>query len=188
MLDSPSQQEAIEAVLAVFDGARPLCVADIGSQSGWLHQASADPRNLYLSGPMGQAPSVALGVALARPDDEVVAFCGDGALAMNLTALVTIADQAPKNLTVVLLDNDVYAYTKSVPTPSRAVDWQALGAGCFGPDRSFDSVEAFQSARQGGEGPFFLALALESDGTLPPGTGLTPEEIKARFAAALAEA
>ncbi|MCP1199168.1 thiamine pyrophosphate-dependent enzyme [Notoacmeibacter sp. MSK16QG-6] len=184
MVNNPSQKDAIGQVLAAFEGARPLCVADIGSQSGWLHQADNDPRNLYLSGPMGQAPSVALGVALARPDDDVVAFCGDGALAMNLTALVTIADQAPKNLTVVLLDNDVYEYTKAVPTPSRALDWKALGASCFGPARSFDSVEAF--AKRDGQGPFFLALKIDAGGALPPGTGLTPEQIKARFAEALA--
>jgi sulfopyruvate decarboxylase subunit beta len=65
-------------------------VSDIGSQTGWLKAASHDARNLYVSGPMGLATSVALGLAAVRPNEQVLAIAGDGALAMNLTSLATI--------------------------------------------------------------------------------------------------
>ncbi len=176
-----SQAEAIRSVIDGFGGTRPLCVADIGSQSGWLKVAGDDPRNLYLSGPMGQAPSVALGVALARPDDQVVAFCGDGALAMNLTSLVTIAGRKPANLTVVVLDNHIYEYTRGLPTPSHALDWEAIGAAFFGAENAFDSAEPYHAARKEKRGPFFVALDVAASDELPPGTGLTPAQIRQRF-------
>ena len=90
-----SQVDAILTALNLYGGTRPLCVADIGSQSCWLRECSPHGRNLYLSGPMGLASSVALGVALTRPSDSVLAVCGDGSLAMNLSSLVTICHARP---------------------------------------------------------------------------------------------
>ena len=69
----PSQQDAIATALALFPS-RPFAVSDIGSQTGWLKAAGHDPRNLYVSGPMGLATSVALGLAAVRPNDLLAAM------------------------------------------------------------------------------------------------------------------
>ncbi|HEV7693781.1 MAG TPA: thiamine pyrophosphate-dependent enzyme, partial [Hyphomonadaceae bacterium] len=98
----PSQKDAIAAALKLYDK-RPFAVSDIGSQTAWLKAASHDARNLYVSGPMGLASSVALGVAACRPNEQVLALCGDGALAMNLSSLVTIQGARQKNLAILLL-------------------------------------------------------------------------------------
>jgi hypothetical protein len=89
----PSQKDAIAAAIALYP-TRPFAVSDIGSQTGWLKAASHDARNLYVSGPMGLATSVALGLAAVRPNEQVLAIAGDGALAMNLTSLATIAGRS----------------------------------------------------------------------------------------------
>ena len=78
----PSQKDAIAAALALYP-TRPFAVSDIGSQSGWLKASGHDARNLYVSGPMGLATSIALGLAAVRPDEQVLAIAGDGALAMK---------------------------------------------------------------------------------------------------------
>ena len=54
----PSQKDAIAAAIALYPK-RPFAVSDVASQSGWLKAAGHDPRNLYVSGPMGLATSVA---------------------------------------------------------------------------------------------------------------------------------
>ncbi len=126
----PSQRDAIAAALALYP-ARPFAVSDIGSQSGWLKAGGHDARNLYVSGPMGLATSVALGLAAVRPNEQVLAIAGDGALAMNLTSLATIAGAKPKNLSILLVDNRVYEFTASVPTPTRELDWLAIGRAFF---------------------------------------------------------
>lgn len=107
-------------------------VSEIGSQTVWLHGAGDHPSHLYLSGPMGMAPSVALGVAMARPDIPVLAICGDGATVMNFSALVTASHAAPKNLTLAIMDNGVYDYTGALPSPSQGVDWLTMSAGLTG--------------------------------------------------------
>ena len=81
---------------------------------------------------MGLATSVALGLAAVRPNDQVLAIAGDGALAMNLTSLATIAGAKPKNLSILLVDNRIYEFTASVPTPTRELDWLAVGRAFFG--------------------------------------------------------
>ena len=50
-----------------------------------------------------------------------------GALAMNLTSLATIVGAKPKNMSILLVDNRVYEFTASVPTPTREMDWLAVG-------------------------------------------------------------
>jgi TPP-dependent trihydroxycyclohexane-1,2-dione (THcHDO) dehydratase len=127
-----NQFDAIK-ILADKAHAENTCIAsEIGSQTVWLHGTGDHPSHLYLSGPMGMAPSVALGVAMARPDMPVLAICGDGATVMNFSALVTISHAAPKNLTIALMDNGVYDYTGALPSPSQGVDWVTMVGGLKG--------------------------------------------------------
>ena len=123
------QLDAMKLIGAAAQKSDALVVSEIGSQTTWLHESGDHDSYLYLSGPMGAAPSVAHGVALSNPDKAVIGLCGDGALAMNFSALVTAASDAPSNLTLILMDNGVYDFTGSVASPSAAVDWKKLISG-----------------------------------------------------------
>lgn len=127
-----NQFEAIKILADKAHANKAAIVSEIGSQTVWLHACGDDSSHLYLSGPMGMAPSVALGVAMARPDIPVLAICGDGATVMNFSALVTLSHAAPKNLTIALMDNGVYDYTGALPSPSQGVDWLAMIGGLKG--------------------------------------------------------
>lgn len=126
------QSDAIAILAKKAHAENTAIVSEIGSQTVWLHGVGHHPSHLYLSGPMGMAPSVALGVAMARPDIPVLAICGDGATAMNFSALATISHAAPKNLTLAIMDNGVYDYTGALPSPSQGVNWLALARGLRG--------------------------------------------------------
>src|SRR5262249_51884917 len=52
--------------------------------------------NFYMIGSMGLAPSIALGVALARSDRRVVVLDGDGNVLMGMGTLASVASQRPK--------------------------------------------------------------------------------------------
>src|SRR4029077_9665760 len=65
---------------------------------------------------MGQAPALALGLALARPELGVVVVCGDGHLLMNLGCLVTLASYAA-DVFLVVIDNGVYEVTGGQAVP-----------------------------------------------------------------------
>ena len=101
------QSAAFEILVEIAETHNALIIADIGSQSLWLKAAKDRPENLYLSGPMGMASSVALGVATAHKDRAVIAACGDGALGMNFSSLTTISNAAPANLSIVVMNNSV---------------------------------------------------------------------------------
>ena len=183
-----SQADAIRAGLAVYGSARPLCVSEIGSQSCWLHASSPHMRNLYLSGPMGLASSVALGLALTRPDERVLAICGDGSLAMNLSSLVTIRNACPANLCLLVIVNDTYEFTASLPSPSASIDWVAAGAGLLGADacRPLEGTSPDFVLRA--ERPVMLVAKVGASDRPAPPIGLSPTEVRDTFRRALAAA
>jgi len=166
--------------LALYD-TRPYVVGDIGSQSGWLKAAGHDPRNLYVSGPMGLATSVALVVAACRPDEEVIAIAGDGALAMNLTSLATIFGAKPKNLSILLVDNRVYEFTASAPTPTRDMDWLAVGRAFFGADQCMRLSDLTAERWAGVARPAMIVADIAPAPNKPPALGMTPAMIRAAF-------
>ena len=96
-------------------------IGGIGYTNFDLWAASYTPQgrrtqNFYMLGSMGLACPIALGVALAQPQRKVVALEGDGSLLMQLGALATIAAQKPKNLIIVVMDNQSYQITGLQPT------------------------------------------------------------------------
>ena len=96
-------------------------IGGIGNTNFDLWAAGHRPQNFYMLGSMGLAFPIALGVALAQPKRHVFALEGDGSLLMQLGTLSTIATLAPKNLTMIIMDNGVYQITGAQPTPASAV-------------------------------------------------------------------
>ncbi len=88
-----------------------LVVGGLGSACYDILETGEDPRNFGLWGAMGQAAAIGLGLALAQPGKRVLVITGDGEMLMGLGALATIADQAPQNLAILVLDNGLYAET-----------------------------------------------------------------------------
>ena len=99
---------------------REVVVSNLGQASLDLQQIADRPLNCYTFGAMGQCSSVALGIALARPDVRVICLDGDGSLLMNLGSLCTIANQAPPNYALVIWDNEVHQTTGGQPTATAA--------------------------------------------------------------------
>ena len=106
-------------------------IGGIGNANFDLWASGQRPQNFYMLGSMGLAFPIALGVALAQPDRRVFALEGDGSLLMQLGCLTTIASLAPKNLTMILMDNGSYQITGGQATPAAGVaDLIAVALGC----------------------------------------------------------
>ena len=88
-----------------------LVVAGLGAPAWDCAAAGDDPRTFYLWGGMGLAIPIGLGLALAQPKRRVVVITGDGEAMMGLGALAVAAAQAPHNLAVLVLDNEVFGET-----------------------------------------------------------------------------
>lgn len=119
----------LEQALAVVRTIRrdeDVVVTTMASAKVWMDLGPLHPRDfVFVPSCMGHATSFGLGVALAQPRRRVIVCNGDGSMLMNLGSLVTIAAQAPANLTVIVMDNGVYEVTGAQPVPAR-VDFHGI--------------------------------------------------------------
>ncbi len=81
-------------------------------------------------GSMGCSSSIALEIALQKPNKKVFIFDGDGATLMQLGALATVGHNNPKNLTHIIFDNNAYDSTGGQPTSSDSVDFKKIASAC----------------------------------------------------------
>ena len=86
-------------------------VGGLGASTYDIAAAGDHDRNFYLWGAMGGAVMIGLGLALAQPKLPVVVITGDGEMLMGMGSLATVGLQKPANLTIVVLDNEVYGET-----------------------------------------------------------------------------
>lgn len=147
--------------------------------------------NFYMIGSMGLASSIALGVALNRPDRRVVVFDGDGNVLMNMGSLAMIAATQPKNLVHFVFDNEVYGSTGNQRTVSGQVPLEEIArASGYQRARRVDAEAALRAAAQeflAHPGPSFLLIKIEPDREERKIGRIThePPEIASRFMQAL---
>lgn len=160
-------------------------IGGIGNTNFDLWEAGQRPQNFYMLGSMGLAFPIALGVALAQPKRRIVALEGDGSLLMQLGCLSTIAAQAPKNLTMIVMDNGIYQITGGQPTPGAAgSDIVTIARGCGIADSSWASdeedFERLVETALASTKPTLIAARIDDQ----PGVGKTnrdPVQIRERF-------
>ena len=108
-----------------------LIVTGLGSPTWDCFAAGDSPDYLYSWGGMGLAVPTALGLALAQPGRRVVAITGDGEMMMGLGSLAVVGDQAPKNLAVLVLDNEKFGETgRQRGLTAGRTDITAVAKGC----------------------------------------------------------
>lgn len=100
------RQQVAEALKAELH--EQVVIASLGSAGRAWREFGGDNATFYSSDPMGAAPGIALGAALARPDLEFVLLEGDGDLTMNLGSLLAIAGSVVTNLKMVVFANHRY--------------------------------------------------------------------------------
>ena len=86
--------------------------------------------NFYVWGGMGNSCMIALGLALSQPKKKVIVVTGDGEMLMGIGSLATIAVKQPKNLSIVVFDNELYGETGKQKTHTgHCADLSAIALG-----------------------------------------------------------
>ncbi len=157
-----------------------LVITGIGNAAQDTAAAGDQDANFYLSGIMGGATMVALGLALAQPKRRVLVITGDGEMLAGIGSLATIGVQQPANLAIVVIDNQAYAATGGQDTHTSAgVDIAGIAAasGFAGADTIYDrkALDAALPAILERPGPYLAVVkvhakptprvAVPSDGT-----------------------
>src|SRR5476651_1442311 len=97
---------------------------------------------------MGLASSMGLGIALCKPQRQVIVFDGDVSLLMNLGGLTTLARYRPRNLVHVVFDNESLLSVGGFPTAtSTGSDIAAMAAAAGVPrTATVRTLDEFSSA------------------------------------------
>jgi sulfopyruvate decarboxylase subunit beta len=107
----------LDALTAVYGRLEGRAVVTImGAVAAELQAIGHRPNFFYLQHAMGLASSIGLGIALSRPNRQVVVFDGDGSVLMNLGGLTTLARYRPGNLVHVVFDNESLLSVGGFPT------------------------------------------------------------------------
>src|SRR6266513_6188713 len=107
----------LDALKAVYPHLENRVVVTImGAVAAELQSIGHRPNFFSRQHAMGLASSMGLGIALTRPERQVVVFDGDGSVLMNLGSLTTLARYRPKNLLHIVFDNESLLSVGGFPT------------------------------------------------------------------------
>ena len=137
------REETLEIVLENLDdnaivvsttGKTSREIFEIREKRGQSHQ-----QDFLTVGSMGHCSSIALGIALSKPDREVVCIDGDGSMLMHLGSLTSIASLKPKNFRHILMNNEVHESVGGQETAAKNIDLSAI-VGAMGPSKMFKAA------------------------------------------------
>jgi len=161
--------ERRSVVAALLAGRKQtIVVGGLGASTYDIAAAGDHDRNFYLWGAMGGAVMIALGVALAQPKLPVVVITGDGEMLMGIGSLATVGLQKPANLTIIVLDNEVYGETGGQASHTAStVDLVGVAKACGIPDAralaTVAEIEAFTPSIQDvSKGTRFVSIKIDS--------------------------
>lgn len=81
-------------------------------------------------GSMGHSSSIALGVAINKPNTKVWCVDGDGAVLMHMGAMAVIGATAPKNMIHIIINNGAHETVGGMPTVATNIDLVTIARAC----------------------------------------------------------
>ncbi len=128
-----SREEIIRHIVAA--SGEDLIVSTTGKASRELFEireanGQSHKYDFLTVGSMGHSSSIALGVALNKPDTKIWCIDGDGALLMHMGSMAVIGTNAPKNLVHIVINNGAHETVGGMPTVAAKMDIVAIAKAC----------------------------------------------------------
>ena len=135
-----------------------------GTAHEWHHLHPEDSNLLYLG--LGMPTPAALGLAMALPHRRVVSLDGDGSILLDMAALPPVGQVQPRNLLVVVFDNESYESNGALPTAtSHGTDLTGVALACgIRKAATVATTEAFEAAviaAMTTDGPHFITAKVD---------------------------
>lgn len=129
-----SREEAMEVVLDHMP-ADTVYSATTGRATRELYflreqRGESRARDFLNVGSMGHASSVALGIALEKPERHVVVLDGDGAAIMHMGALTMVSKLDVPNYLHIILNNGAHESVGGQPSAGHQIDFTMIAEGC----------------------------------------------------------
>ena len=81
-------------------------------------------------GSMGHSSSIALGIAIAKPEQKIWCVDGDGAVLMHMGSMAVMGSVKPQNMVHILINNGAHETVGGLPTVAGKVDFPAIAKAC----------------------------------------------------------
>lgn len=125
-----NREDAIKAMVPLLDE-NDIIVSTTGKTSRELFELresnkQSHEKDFLTVGSMGHSSSIALGMALQKPQTNVYCLDGDGALIMHMGALAIIGSLKPKNFRHIIFNNFAHDSVGGQPTAAYTVDIPAI--------------------------------------------------------------
>jgi phosphonopyruvate decarboxylase len=130
---SMTREEAIEVISSSRSG---IFVSTTGMISRELYELRekenpvTHERDFLTVGSMGHASSIALAIALQRPQIQITCLDGDGAALMHMGAFAAIGTKKPHNFCHIVLNNGAHDSVGGQPTIAPFIDLPAIARAC----------------------------------------------------------
>ena len=96
-------------------------------------------------GSMGHSSSIALGVALNKPNTRVWCVDGDGAVLMHMGSMAVLGANKPANMIHVVINNGAHETVGGMPTVASSIDLVSIARACGYPNAvcvdNFDDLD-----------------------------------------------
>ena len=127
------REEIIRHIVAVT-GEDPI-VCTTGKASRELFEIREDrgeshQYDFLTVGSMGHCSSIALGIALQKPEKKIWCVDGDGAVLMHMGAMAVIGTNSPGNMVHIVINNEAHETVGGMPTAAAKTDLVQIARGC----------------------------------------------------------
>lgn len=136
--DNPMLREEIIRHIVQVSGEDPVIsttgkasreLFEIREQKGQSHQY-----DFLTVGSMGHSSSIALEVAVQKPEKKIWCVDGDGAVLMHMGAMAVVGTTAPENLVHIVINNGAHETVGGMPTVAAGLDLTAIAKACGYPN------------------------------------------------------
>lgn len=114
-----------EDVVVATTGKTGRELFEIRERKGQSHQ-----RDFLTVGSMGHSSSIALGIALNKPERRVWCIDGDGAALMHMGAMAVLGRHRPPNMVHVVINNEAHESVGGMPTVADGTDLSGVAKAC----------------------------------------------------------
>ncbi len=162
-----NREEAVAVVVEVL-GADAIYLGTTGRATREVHE-QLKLHNIGVGhewqnvGSMGHVSSVGLGIAIAKPEKQVVVFDGDAAAVMHMGALATNCRYKAGNMIHIVLNNGVNESVGGQPSAGYVINLSGVAEACGyrTPGHAVETKEELQKIireNKNGEMPLFIDL------------------------------
>ena len=129
-----NREQALQRIVGRL-GPNALLVSTTGKTSRELYefrvtQGQSHGSDFLTVGGMGHTASIAMGLARARPDRQVVCLDGDGSVLMHMGSLAIIGRSTVKNLLHIVINNGAHDSVGGQPTVGFEIDLPSIARSC----------------------------------------------------------